>query len=211
MFFSLRRPSEKQLRNFFEAQRRQPLSYRAVGATRDRPPSGFRIDHSRVKLGAGRETFEAAKEAIRRWRMCPGELVRPFCLAAGAARVPGIETGMPVVLLARTAGLWSLHACRIVYAIDEAGAVERFGFAYGTLAAHIASGEKRFLIEWRHDDDSVVYDMLAFSRPQGFFGRLALPAIRHFQRLFAVRSIEEMLRATGCVRGGEREPALCVR
>ena len=37
-------------------------------------------------------------------------------------------------------GLWWLNACRIVYVVDEAGPVTRFGFAYGTLPGHAGSG-----------------------------------------------------------------------
>ena len=36
----------------------------------------------------------------------------------------------------------------------------KFGFAYGTLPDHAATGEERFLIEWNQDDDSVWYDIL---------------------------------------------------
>jgi alpha-ketoglutarate-dependent taurine dioxygenase len=50
--------------------------------------------------------------------------------------------------------------------------VRRFAFAYGTLAEHAESGEERFQVEWR-EDDSVWYDILAFSRPNQLFSRTA--------------------------------------
>ena len=66
---------------------------------------------------------------------------------------------------ARHFGFWSLNACRIVYTIDEEGPVVRFGFAYGTLPDHAEQGEERFSVEWHHEDGTVWYDILAFSRP----------------------------------------------
>ena len=54
-------------------------------------------------------------------------------------------------------GLWWLNACRIVYVVDEAGPVTKFGFAYGTLPGHAGTGEERFLVEWdRASDERVV-------------------------------------------------------
>ena len=42
---------------------------------------------------------------------------------------------------ARTFGFWSLSAARIVYVIEDAAPVKRFGFAYGTLPNHVECGE----------------------------------------------------------------------
>ena len=82
-------------------------------------------------------------------------------------------------LLVRLPGLWSLNACRIVYVTDEEGADgRRFGFAYGTLADHMEAGEERFMVEWRREDGSVWYDLLAFSIPRHPLARLAAPLSR---------------------------------
>lgn len=55
-----------------------------------------------------------------------------------------------VAVLIRLYGWW-LNTSRIVYVIDDeegdAGAVRRFGFAYGTLPAHAEAGEERFCVE----------------------------------------------------------------
>ena len=74
--------------------------------------------------------------------------------------------------MARAIGVWWLSACKIVYVINESGPITRFGFAYGTLPDHAGTGEERFLIEWTHADNSVWYDILAFSRPNHFLARL---------------------------------------
>jgi len=48
-----------------------------------------------------------------------------------------------------------------VYVIDETVPVRRFGFAYGTLPAHVEQGEERFSVEL-HADGAVWYDLRAF-------------------------------------------------
>jgi uncharacterized protein (UPF0548 family) len=102
-----------------------------------------------------------------------------------------------VAVIARLFGLWWLNACRIVYVVDEEGAVQRFGFAYGTLPQHAESGEERFTVEWHEADDAVWYDILAFSRPQQLLARLGYPIARRLQKRFARDSAAAMRRAVG--------------
>ena len=106
-----------------------------------------------------------------------------------------IKTGEVVAVLGRAIGVWSLNACRVVYVVDEQGPVSKFGFAYGTLPGHLESGEERFLIEWNHADNSVFYDILAFSRPHHFLTRLGYPAVRRTQKRFGRDSAAAMLKA----------------
>jgi uncharacterized protein (UPF0548 family) len=80
--------------------------------------------------------------------------------------------------------------------VDESsGPVSRFGFAYGTLPDHAAIGEERFLIEWNHDDDSVWFDILAFSKPRHFLVRLGYPIVRLTQKRFGRESTNAMLKS----------------
>jgi uncharacterized protein (UPF0548 family) len=73
--------------------------------------------------------------------------------------------------------------------------VKRFGFAYGTLAEHAESGEERFTVEWDRDEDTVWYDILAFSRPRNSLARLGYPLSRLLQKRFAKDSKAAMLEA----------------
>jgi len=82
-----------------------------------------------------------------------------------------------------------------VAVVNDDGAVNRFGFAYGTLPDHAGSGEERFLVEWDTDDDSVWYDILAFSRPRHFLARLGYPWMRRAQKPFGRQSAAAMRRA----------------
>ncbi len=105
-----------------------------------------------------------------------------------------IEAGATVAVLASHAGFWSLNACRIVYVMEEHGTCERYGFAYGTLPEHGERGEERFSVEFHRDDNSVWYDVYAFSRPR-LMARLAYPYARALQRRFTRDSMNAMKEA----------------
>jgi uncharacterized protein (UPF0548 family) len=191
----LRKPTEATIRDWLRAREALPFSYPDVGRTRDLgrvdPPPGYVLDHNRVRLGSGPLVFERSKDAIRRWEMFRIGWVE-LCWPS-APIVPGTT----VAVLARALCLWTLNACRVVYAVEEAGEVERFGFAYGTLLDHAESGEERFMVEWRREDDSVWYDLLAFSRPRRLSARLGRFYARRLQRRFARDSLRAMERAAG--------------
>jgi uncharacterized protein (UPF0548 family) len=151
------------------------------------------VDHNSVLLGTGEAAFSRGQEALARWAM----FGTGFTTIAPAA--PAITEGQIVGVVVRAAGLWSVSYTRIVYVLarEESadGRVVRAGFAYGTLPAHLECGEERFLVEWHRDDDTVWYDLLAFSRPQHPLVRLAYPYARRMQRRFARASLTAMQEA----------------
>jgi uncharacterized protein (UPF0548 family) len=181
-------PTAEQLKTFLESQARQPLTYTAEGATRLAAalPDGYTVDHTRVVLGSGEAVFRRACAALRRW-----EMFNLGWLTCHPRATP-IEAGQVVAIVPWHFGFWSLNACRIVYVIAEE---RRFGFGYGTLPAHVESGEERFLIEWEASTDAVAYDILAFSRPAHPLTQLAYPVTRLFQWRFAADSGRAMRRA----------------
>jgi uncharacterized protein (UPF0548 family) len=191
---TLRRPSDADISDFLRRADGGAFSYPSIGGTRSTPPTGYNVDHNRIRLGAGEAIFARAVAAVRRWEMFNIGWVT-LCWP----QTP-IEPGRAVAIVVPLYGLWSLNACRIVYTIDSdrdsAANVRRFGFAYGTLADHMESGEERFTVEWRRDDDTVWYDILAFSRPRHPLAALASPLSRALQRRFARDSLEAMMRRT---------------
>jgi len=184
--WQLARPTAERMRAFRDAQRPLPFTYPGVGATRDGdpPPSGYHRNRGRQLLGRGEAAFAAAADAIRAWRMFPPELA-----TIEPAGIP-IAEGEVAVIVARMSGAWLLNAARIVYVIDEP---RRFGFGYGTLPGHAVRGEERFLVEWL-TDDTVWYDLDAFSRPRSW-AALGSPIIQRLQRRFARLSAAAMIRA----------------
>ena len=178
---SLQRPRD--LAPFLDAQRTLAFTYAEVGATRDALPRGYAHDVNRVQLGTGDATFQSATHQLADWRMVPPWVqVEP--------RVP-IAGDQVLGVLVNALGVWFTNAARIVYVIDEP---RRYGFAYGTLPGHAERGEERFLVE-HLADDSVWYDVRAFSRPRYWPARLAYPLTRLLQKQFGRDSKRAMLRA----------------
>ena len=180
--FTFSEPSDREIAKYISSQAKLPFSYADVGATRSNPPAGYTLDHNRIELGSGPEVYRRAVAALKQWRQF--ELGWVTLVPHGVK----VETGAVVAVKARAGGMWSLNACRVVYVIDEP---ERFGFAYGTLPDHIERGEERFLIE-QQSDDSVWYDILAFSRPRHPLVRAGFPYARMLQKRFARDSLGVM-------------------
>lgn len=180
--FMMREPSDEDVARFVASQRDLPFTYTEVGATNVTPPAGYNVDHNRIQLGSGETTYRSAVDALKHWRQFDLGWVTIV------PRDVPVETGATVAVKARAFGTWSLNASRVVYTIDEA---RRFGFAYGTLPDHVERGEERFLVEWLADD-SVWYDILAFSRPQHPLVKLTAPLARMLQRRFARDSLNRM-------------------
>jgi uncharacterized protein (UPF0548 family) len=189
MFF-LRQPSPEAIRRFISSQRELPFSYPELGATAAELPAGYTIDRNRIRLGTGKEAYRRAIAALRNWRQFDLSWVRMV-----PAETP-IEVDAVVAILTHHFGFWSLNACRVVYMIDENGPVRKFGFAYGTLSSHVERGEERFTIEWHATDDTVWYDILAFSRPNQLLVWLGFPLARRLQKRFARDSLAAMLAKT---------------
>ena len=213
--FSLRKPTDEQIRAYLTEVSGSPFTYQDVECTRsDRAPlrPGWNRDQERVLLGRGRGVFGRAREAIRQWRMFPPS-VATLCW-----RDCPIETGQTVgvVYRARPVLCWMLFPATIVYVIDEcdhetAADVQRFGFAYGTIADHPEMGEERFLVEWNQATDEVWYDLLAISRPRHWLARIGYPYTRFEQARFRRLSGLEMATAVQSVTAEQREPIAGLR
>jgi uncharacterized protein (UPF0548 family) len=186
MKLSLRRPSPQAVRDFLTAQSNLSFTYTAVGATLTIPPAGYVVDHTRVKLGRGEEVYSTARSALEHW-----EQFRLGWIEAYPSETP-IRAGEVVALIARAKGLWFLNACRIIYVIDDTGPIRRFGFAYGTLPQHAGTGEERFLVEWDRATGDAWYDILAFSRPNGWLSRVGYRYMRRSQKRFGQESAAAM-------------------
>jgi uncharacterized protein (UPF0548 family) len=192
--FHLRRPQNEEIRREIAAQSRLDFTYFGEGTTRTNPPAGYRVDRTRVELGHGENVFQAACQALREWRQFQLGWVEAFPTDTPLA------AENTVAVLGRSLFLWSTNFARIVYTIDETVArVRQFGFAYGTLPDHIATGEERFAVYWDLQDDRVHYEILAFSRPRHLLAKIGYPFIRQMQRRFrrdSSAAMREYLRET---------------
>jgi uncharacterized protein (UPF0548 family) len=180
-------PSATKIETFLRQQNSLNFSYVEVGATATSPPPGYFVSHTRAKLGVGKSAFDAAVRALQQWQQFKLGWVAPH-----PDNTP-IRAGEAIAIAAHVAGVWHLNACRIVYTIGEEIGQQKFGFAYGTLPDHVASGEERFLVEI-DEADNVWYDVLAFSLPRHPLAKISRPCLRLMQRKFARQSGESMAR-----------------
>ena len=108
-----------------------------------------------------------------------------------------IKEGTVVGTLGRHFGLWALNACRIAYVIEEEEPLlQRYGFAFGTLPAHVERGEERFTVEWHCADDSVFYEVFSCAHPVHPLAKAESPFVRLIQRQFAAASRRSIAAAT---------------
>jgi len=187
--FLLTQPSETSITSFVKSQENESPHLPDVHMLDVGAPLGFKVDHNRVLLGKGATLFETAVAAVERW-----EMFNVGWLKLCWPDTP-IRNGEVVAVLASHLGFWSLNACRIVSTISVDGPVKSFGFRYATLSEHAESGQEQFKVEWQLDDDSVWYDILAYSRPNAILARLGYPIARMLQKRFARDSMEAMRRA----------------
>ncbi|MFC8235105.1 DUF1990 family protein [Streptomyces sp. NPDC058232] len=154
------------------------LTYPEVGATRLGPlPDGYHHLHHRVAVGRGRADFETAGAAVTAWRMhrTSGARVQASTVRAEAGTSVRVSIGV---------GPFRFTApCEVVWTAYEK---ERIGFAYGTRRHHPECGEECFVVDLA-DDGTVWFTVLAFSRPVGWYARLAGPLVPMAQRMYARR------------------------
>ncbi len=174
MAFYFHYPKPNLLQRFLQSQATQPLAYREAGQSKAEFPKGYNHDRNEIFLGEGKRTFILAKRALADWQMFPKHWTNIY------PQKTNIQVGENVVVLFRLFGLWWLNASRIVYTIDTPN---HYGFAYGTLPAHVERGEECFSI--RMDDQGKVwYEIKAFSHPGHWWVWVAYPVARYFQRKF---------------------------
>ena len=188
--FSFRKPDDASIRRVLEDQRNRPFTYSEVGAIERGVPSGYLRNGVRTRLGQGETLFESAVDALLRWKQFDVGWVE-VCWPSTTPTV-----GEVIGVLARACGVWALSVSRILDVIDEStDAGRRFAVIYGTLPQHVETGEERFQIEWRRDDESVWYDVQAFYRPYHPLVRAAWPLVRRYPRRFVRQSADAMRRA----------------
>lgn len=188
--FLLTKPTAERIRQFLSSQEDQPFTYPDADIAAQQSPPGYARDHNRINLGEGADAFRSAVEALRRW-----EMFNIGWLQLCWPDAP-IEIGTTVAVLADLRCFWSLNACRIARVFDEDGDVRRYGFAYGTLPEHVERGQESFIVEWHGKDDSVWYDLSAYSKPNQLLAKLGYPVTRALQKRFARDSMRAMLRSS---------------
>jgi uncharacterized protein (UPF0548 family) len=187
--FFMKRPSRDLIQQLLIEQRNVPLSYQLIGASDGTPPPGWHWHSQSIRIGSGETDWEHAKAALQSWTQFDMRWVFPL------DRTVPLRIGENFVFTANHLGLWSVNVCRIVHTIDDVrGSVERFGFAYGTLATHALRGEELFLLERDRGTQEVRFAIQKFSRPNVWLARAAAPVTRHIQARFTHDALHRLAR-----------------
>jgi len=185
----LHRPSDQQIRSLRDARNASPFSYPDVGATRNQPPAGWRINHMRKLIGTGRALHHKIVQALFSWELLTVGNLELF------STTPQVTPQAAVAIRSRHFGIWSVDFCRVIYVISEEpeqnGEILRTGFAYGTLPGHAVKGEEIFSVEFHPATEEVWYDIFSFSLPANSLIRFASPIARATQRRFAKASLQK--------------------
>jgi uncharacterized protein (UPF0548 family) len=185
---SLKHIDDATLDSLIDSQRGQPFTYEPLGLSRNATaPDGFVVDHNRTRVGSGAADFARVIDAVRAWEMFNLGWVRVH------RTTTPIAVDSCVAVVAAFPGVQWANVARVVYTIDDdSEQTRRFGFGYGTLPDHAERGEERFSVEWHADDDSVWYDVFAFSQPAHPLARLGFPVARAAQRRFGKGTLAAM-------------------
>jgi uncharacterized protein (UPF0548 family) len=161
------------MNHLVEALQGAQPTYRDLGGTiAGRRPEGFRHERDEMELGHGHKVFRRAVEGLKAWEAhhVPGVRVFPIGQDIHPGATVAVTLGTPFLAL--------LAPCRIINVIDEEA---RWGFAYGTLPGHPEQGEEAFVVSMSLDE-TVQFEVVAFSRPADVLVRLSGPIGRSIQK-----------------------------
>lgn len=145
---------------------------------------GFLLNHARVLVGSGLETYEKGKTALKTWRH--------FGLnwAFVDPKTP-IQNGVKFCVCVKEFLPWVTLPLQIVYvneSIRKKKTAASFGFGSGTLQGHLLAGEERFSLEL-DENNQVWYEVVSFSKPADFLSFIGYPYVQLRQKYFAHQSV----------------------
>ncbi|WOH12367.1 hypothetical protein DCAR_0831870 [Daucus carota subsp. sativus] len=148
---------------------------------------GFFVNHAKVLLGSGPETYEKGKTALQTWKHfgMNWAFVDP--------QTP-VQTGEKLCVCVKEIVPWIMMPLQVVFVNESKMAnkpVASFSFGSGTLKGHLLAGEERFSVEL-DENNQVWYEILSFSKPDHFISRIGYPYARLRQKYFANQSSSAM-------------------
>ncbi|KAL4645628.1 hypothetical protein ACB098_02G211600 [Castanea mollissima] len=171
----------------FRGATAKPLS--CLQEDKELSKDGFLLNHARVLVGSGLETFEKGKSALQTWRH--------FGLdwAFVDSKTP-IQNGVKFCVCLKEFLPWMMMPLEVVYVNDKRKAnkaMMSFGFGSGTLQGHLLAGEERFSIEL-DENNQVWYEILSFSKPAHILSFIGYPYVMLRQKYFAHQSTHAVLK-----------------
>jgi len=154
---------------------------------------GWIEDYDAVKVGEGKQAFTTACDAIKGWKH--------MSLGWVETNRPPVKLGSRVCIAAKMLCFWQCNPLEIVYVNEgtsqtiskvvsegretklSRGQGQYFEFGQTTLEGHALAGEESFTVRWK-PDNTVWYEVYAFSKAQTLLAVGAYPVRRFFQHKF---------------------------
>lgn len=164
-------------------------SSKHVSSLNELSKDGFLINHARVLVGSGAETYEKGKLALENWRHFG------FDWGFVDSKTP-IRSGVKFCVCVKEFLPWVMMPLQIVY-VNESRSSKKdmasFCFGSGTLQGHLLAGEERFSIEI-DEKNQVWYEVLSFSKPAHFLSFIGYPYVQLRQKFFAHQSSNAVMK-----------------
>ncbi|KAK3410541.1 UPF0548 protein At2g17695 [Eucalyptus grandis] len=148
---------------------------------------GFLLNHARVLVGSGRDTYEKGKNALQSWR----HFGLNWTFVDSKTRV---QNGVKFCVCVKEFLPWLVMPLEVVFVNEsqkskKGGALggASFRFGGGTLKGHLLAGEESFSIEL-DENNQVWYEILSFSKPAHFLSFIGYPYVQLRQKYFAHQS-----------------------
>ncbi|GMH24202.1 hypothetical protein Nepgr_026045 [Nepenthes gracilis] len=151
--------------------------------------AGFLLNHARIFLGSGLETYEKAKFALRNWRHFQLSWTFVDCATP-------IKSGAKFCVCVNEFLPWLMLPLQVLYVNENEGTNKlkaSLSFGSGTLQGHLLAGEERFSVEL-DENNKVWYEILSFSKPACFISFVAFPYVRLRQKYFVAESTKAVLK-----------------
>ncbi|XP_051115447.1 UPF0548 protein At2g17695 isoform X1 [Andrographis paniculata] len=141
--------------------------------------SSFFVNHARVLVGSGLDTFEKGKSALQNWRH--------FSLnwAFVDPKTP-IQSGTKICVCSKAIFPWLMMPLQVIYVDESRNSnfdAASFSFGSGTLRGHLLAGEERFSITM-DEKNNVWYEILSFSKPDHILSAIGYPYVLMMQKRF---------------------------
>ena len=141
---------------------------------------GYTLDSCSIQIGSGKKVYGKARQLLMRWEH--------FNLGWAFTNCPKVAVGEPVIVVAKSIGLWTINPLRINSVSEKRTTVS---FSHRTVKTHQISGEEMFTLRMQKNGE-VWYSIDTMSKPDTWISKMAYPILRFYQTKFKHDSMNRL-------------------